>query len=100
MNKFEKAVKKLEKEMLAARKNYVKTMFYTEERVEINNISYIRIPCTESYVDTYDYGIIKTDKYGAFVNGKYVETEYGYINKEISYVDNEYVKNSEIKFAW
>lgn len=99
MNKFEKAVKKLENEMLAARKNYVKTMFYTENRVEINNISYIRIPCTESCVDT-DYGIIKTDKYGAFVNGEYVETEWGYINKEISYVDDEYVKNSEIKIAW
>ena len=99
MSKFDNAVEKLENAMLAARKNYVKTMFYIDDRVEINNISYIRIPCTESYVDI-DYGIIKTDKYGAFVNGKYVETEYGYINKEISYVDNEYVKNSEIKFAW
>ena len=98
MNKFEKAVNKLEKEMLAARKNYVKTMFYTDNHVEINNISYIRIPCTESYVDT-DYGIITTEKYGAFANGKYLETEYGYINKEISYVDDEYVKNSEIKMA-
>ena len=99
MNKFENAVEKLQNEMLAARKNYVKTMFYTDNRVEINNISYIRIPCTESYVETYDYGIIKTEKYGAFVNEEYVEIEYGYINKEISYVDNEYVKNSEIKFA-
>ena len=99
MSKFDNAVEKLENAMLAARKKYVKTMFYEADRVEIKNISYIRIPCTESYVDT-DYGIITTDKYGAFVNGEYVETEYGYINKEISYVDNEYVKNSEIKFAW
>ena len=100
MSKFDNAVEKLENAMLAARKKYVKTMFYTAERVEINNISYIRIPCTESYVETNEYGIIKTEKYGAFVNGEYVETEYGYISKEISYVDNEYVKNSEIKVAW
>ena len=99
MSKFDNAVEKLENAMLAARKKYVKTMFYTYERVEIKNISYIRIPCTESQVDT-DYGIINTDKYGAFVNGEYVETEYGYINKEISYVDDEYVKNSEIKFEY
>ena len=99
MSKFDNAIKKLEKEMLAARKNYVKTMFYVDDRVEIKDISYIRIPCTESYTDTY-YGLIKTDKYGAFVNGKYVETEYGYINKEISCVDDEYVKNSEIKFEY
>jgi hypothetical protein len=101
--KFEDAVEKLEDAMLKARKNYVKSMFYIDNRIEINNTSYIRIPCTESYVETNDYGIIKTEKLGAFITDisgyRYVEIEYGYINKEISYVDNEYIKNSEIKIA-
>ena len=97
---YNKAVEKLNDAMFKARKNYVKTMFYKAEHIEINNVSYIRIPCTESYVETYDdYGIIKTEKLGSFINGEYVEIEYGYINKEISYADNEYVKNSEIKFV-
>lgn len=99
MIKFNDEVEKLQKAMLEARKNYVKTMFYEDEHMKINDVSYVRIPCTESYVDSNDFGMFKIEKYGAFINGEYVEIEYGYVNEEFSYVDNEYVKNSEIKFA-
>lgn len=98
---FNNAVNKLNEALFNARKEYVKTMMFDAERIVIKNISYIRIPCTTSYVEDNDFGIIKTEKYGAFVTDIsgtcYVEIDYGYINNEYSYVDNEYVKNSEIK---
>jgi hypothetical protein len=97
------AVNKLNEVMLNARKEYVNTMKYESEHLVIKNISYTRIPCTESYVEDNDFGIIKTEKYGAFITDisgtYYVEIDYGYINNEYSYVNNEYVKNSEIKIS-
>lgn len=101
---FNNALNKLNEAMLNARKEYVNTaMTYESERLVIKNTSYIHIPGTTSYVEDNDFGIIKTEKYGAFVTDisgtHYVEIDYGYINNEYSYVDNEYVKNSEIKFV-
>lgn len=96
---FDNAVNKLNEAMLNTRKEYVNTMKYESERLVIKDISYIRIPGTTSYVEDNDFGIIKTEKYGAFVGEEYVEIDYGYINNEYSYVDNEFVKNSEIKIV-